>query len=654
MNKLIKHGFIISISCIVLISIIYAADKAQAVSTETLIKGDNSTAIYYLGNDSRRYVFPNETVFFSWYQNFDSVEQIKQTQLSDYPLGGNITVRPGTNLVKITTSPSVYVVEPGGVLKKIRNEAQAQTLFGADWSRRVIDVSDALFSNYTVSGELSEGSIPAGSLVRSSSSSAIYYYDGLVYRHISDMTALRANRFDLKYTLALSVNANSFGQNINGREPALLAQIQQLNPGAQQNITEPQLITAGHLSERLVHAQSFVIPSNTVNGDTVGQLTTFWKELEKRSLIYTIINDAGVFAINNNGLISVKNASKISGDSITIRIKATDSTMNLSQEADMRIRIVSTANTKFIDPSAKANGDGTRANPYNTWAGVNISSNKNYLQRRGTEISLSSRINIGGNSSVIIGAYGAGPARPKVNIYNLVGGSNAAVSMTGDNNTVRDLDIDAKLSITGIYSGGGDNNTVDSVRIQNSAWGLRTMNAATGFRILNSEIAYTGDDGHYSQNHDNMEIAHNYIHHVNQSWNENSYWYNGKNEPESPGDGIQLNGSILKFNIHHNIIDRTHTGNKFCVIISPRDNSNSQGLLEYNHCTLRPSGRESGFYIAGNVTGAKIRYNTLVNQMGIYSHSRDLVISNNTFVNARLYSQYQDNKFIFDNEFINN
>lgn len=629
-------------------------NNTQAANPETLIKGDSSATVYYLGSDFKRYVFPNESVFFSWYQNFDSVEQIQQTQLSQYPLGGNITVRPGTRLVKIQSEPAVYAVEPGGVLKKIRNEAQAQTLFGAEWPKRIVDVSDALFSNYTISGELAEGSIPSGSLVRNSKSSAIYYYDGLTYRHINDMTALRANRFNLQYILAVSVNPNSFGQNINGRDSALLAQIQYLNPGADQTITDPQLINAGNISERLIHAQSFVIPSNAVNGDTVGQLTTFWKELEKRSITYNIINDAGVFAVNNNGLISIKDASKITGDSITTRIKATDSIVNLSQEADMHINIISTANTKFIDPSAPINGDGTRARPYNTWAGVNISSNHNYLQRRGTEISLSSRINIGGSNNVIIGAYGAGPARPKVLIHNLVGGSNAAVSMTGDNNTVRDLDIDAKLSITGVYSGGGDNNTVDSVRIQNSEWGLRTMNEATGFRFLNSEIGYTGDDGHYSQNHDNMEIAHNYYHHINQKWNEHSYWYKGKSEKDSPGDGIQLNGSILKFNIHHNIIDRTDTGNKFCVIIAPRDNSNSQGLLEYNHCTLRPDGRESGFYIAGNVVGAKIRYNTFVNLMGIYSHSRDLIISNNTFVNARLYSQYQDDKLIFDNVFINN
>jgi len=109
----------------------------------------------------------------------------------------------------------------------------------------------------------------------------------------------------------------------------------------------------------------------------------------------------------------------------------------------------------------------------------------------------------------------------------------------------------------------------------------------------------------------------------------------------------------LGFNIHHNIIDRTDTGNKFCVIIAPNTSNNSRGLLEYNHCTLRPGGKESGFYIAGNVVGAKIRHNTFVNLVGIYSHSRDMVISNNTFVNSRLVSQYEDDKLIFDNQFIN-
>ncbi|PKM87530.1 hypothetical protein CVU83_02940, partial [Candidatus Falkowbacteria bacterium HGW-Falkowbacteria-2] len=132
MEIVFKRRFSITLSLLILFSLVYSSNKAQAVSAETLIKSDNNPAVYYLGSDLKRYVFPNETVFFSWYQNFEGVEVIKQSELSKYPLGGNITIRPGTYLAKITTDPAVYVIEPGGVLKKIRNEAQARTLYGND------------------------------------------------------------------------------------------------------------------------------------------------------------------------------------------------------------------------------------------------------------------------------------------------------------------------------------------------------------------------------------------------------------------------------------------------------------------------------------------------------------------------------------------
>src|SRR3989339_1345558 len=96
-----------------------------AAQAGDLIKMDGLSSVYYLGADGKRYVFPNEATYFSWYSDFSGVVTISASELQSYPIGGNVTMRPGTELVKITTDPSVYAVEPNGVLRKIQSEAQA-------------------------------------------------------------------------------------------------------------------------------------------------------------------------------------------------------------------------------------------------------------------------------------------------------------------------------------------------------------------------------------------------------------------------------------------------------------------------------------------------------------------------------------------------
>ena len=165
--------------------------KASA-STGDLIKMAGNASVYYLGADGKRYVFPNSTTYFSWYTDFSGVITIPAAELQSYPLGGNVTMRPGTKLVKITTDPSVYAVEPNGTLRKIQSEAQAAALYGTNWNKRVVDVPDAFFTNYTVSSALPVGNIPAGSLVQGTGSANVYYYDGTNYRLIANDAAMSA------------------------------------------------------------------------------------------------------------------------------------------------------------------------------------------------------------------------------------------------------------------------------------------------------------------------------------------------------------------------------------------------------------------------------------------------------------------------------
>ncbi|MCE9586550.1 thrombospondin type 3 repeat-containing protein [Candidatus Uhrbacteria bacterium] len=111
-------------------------------------------ALYWLGADGRRYVFPNEATYRSWYPvNADCpvIRQISEADMRDIPIGGNVTMRPGVHLLKITTDPALYAVSRGGVLHRLDSEATAEALYGLGWWREhTVDVPDVFFVNYTI------------------------------------------------------------------------------------------------------------------------------------------------------------------------------------------------------------------------------------------------------------------------------------------------------------------------------------------------------------------------------------------------------------------------------------------------------------------------------------------------------------------------
>lgn len=178
MQKLRKF-LVLSVMALTVLSmsmVVAPVSQAADASAGDLIKMDGLSSVYYLGSDGKRYPFPNEKTYFSWYSDWSGVKTISQSELESYPLASkNVVVRAGTYLVKITTDPTVYAVEPNGVLRSIVSEENAINLWGADWAKRVIDIPDSFFTNYTVSDPLNVGEYPAGSLVKMADSADVYY-----------------------------------------------------------------------------------------------------------------------------------------------------------------------------------------------------------------------------------------------------------------------------------------------------------------------------------------------------------------------------------------------------------------------------------------------------------------------------------------------
>jgi plastocyanin/FlaG/FlaF family flagellin (archaellin) len=119
-----------------------------------LIRGESFTAVYYYAEDGFRYVFPNDKTYFTWYDNFDDVQWLEDSDMSDIQIGGNVTYKPGVKMIKITSDPRVYVVAAGGEIRAIPSEDVATDLYGSSWNTMIDDVPDGFFPNYTLGSEL--------------------------------------------------------------------------------------------------------------------------------------------------------------------------------------------------------------------------------------------------------------------------------------------------------------------------------------------------------------------------------------------------------------------------------------------------------------------------------------------------------------------
>jgi len=109
----------------------------------------SDTAVYYYASDGRRYVFPNEKVYYTWYSDFSKVKVLSLKQMSLIPIGGNVTYKAGSKLVKFQTDVKTYLPTKGGVLRWVKTEAIARGLFGNTWNTQVDDISEAFYANYT-------------------------------------------------------------------------------------------------------------------------------------------------------------------------------------------------------------------------------------------------------------------------------------------------------------------------------------------------------------------------------------------------------------------------------------------------------------------------------------------------------------------------
>lgn len=112
------------------------------------------SAVYYYGKDCKRHAFPNDKVYFTWYADFSKVVVVSAQTLASMQLGTNVTYRPGVKMVKFLSVPTVYAVGHKGTLRWVKTEAAATSLYGTTWNKKIDDISDAFFVNYTFGADV--------------------------------------------------------------------------------------------------------------------------------------------------------------------------------------------------------------------------------------------------------------------------------------------------------------------------------------------------------------------------------------------------------------------------------------------------------------------------------------------------------------------
>ncbi len=379
-------------------------------------------------------------------------------------------------------------------------------------------------------------------------------------------------------------------------------------------------------------SQDLVIAEVASAGDTVGYAKTSPAvTLTAPTFEITGGDDTARFVMEaTTGLITVAEGASFDAATeatIPLTVRVGEPALG-SNTAVVTVHVLAADTTVFIDPdnSADTAQDGSIDHPYDSFTDVSITSGYAYLLKRGTQTQFDGALEIG-VSDLLIGAYGTGE-RP---YFEASSNSHAIYNWSGPQNvTVRDLEIRSDGDSCVRFGGAsGANETIDNVVCHGPGWGIRAF-AVTGLTIVYSEIYDIRDDGIFTAENTEVEIAFNDIHDVNQNWVE-PY----TPETQAAGDAIQFVDNN-QWHVHHNRLDRTNSGNKFCFIATNPSYPSpavDEGVFEHNLLMGPKTTGDGGasIYFGSNAANLIVRCNTILapSPGAIWSHSENLVFHGN-------------------------
>ncbi|MBU1202774.1 hypothetical protein KKH39_01895 [Patescibacteria group bacterium] len=197
-NKL-SFIFLIFLFLLPLYSNAQEEELAYPAGTLLALDGVENSAVYLVGSDNKKYVFPDSKTYFTWYQNFDDVIKVNTQDLDFYQDGGVMPYRAGSRLVTHQNTAKIYAVEPKGVLRWIADTQTAENLFGMDWSKQIQDIIPGYFSSSYIKGEDLSDTLPTGTLVQEGNTSNYYYIENGQKRKFLDTSTFIKNNFDFDF-----------------------------------------------------------------------------------------------------------------------------------------------------------------------------------------------------------------------------------------------------------------------------------------------------------------------------------------------------------------------------------------------------------------------------------------------------------------------
>ena len=204
-------------NCETFISPITAKECTEVIEEDSsFLASVGGSAVYYISSNEKKYVFPDQKTYMTWYSNFNNIITLSIAQLDQYPDGGAVTYRPGTKLITHPNTARIYAVSPGGILHWIPNEATAVNLYGSQWYTRVQDVIPGFFSaSYTIGDSLSD-KLPDGAIVYYKSSR--YLVHSGQRRRFTTNNAFLINNFSDFYLISTDLNNYPEGSPVTGEE----------------------------------------------------------------------------------------------------------------------------------------------------------------------------------------------------------------------------------------------------------------------------------------------------------------------------------------------------------------------------------------------------------------------------------------------------
>lgn len=234
------------------------AQTCPTLSEGDLYKTPTESTVFFVGEDRQFSYLPNAETYFTWWRDFSPVQVVPtdcNVSLQQATPPG-INFRPGSRLVKITTNPRVYAIEPGNIRRWIANPEVAAALYGENWAQLVRDVHVHHWPNLTEGPAITTAIPHTGQLARRGNESQVYVARGGSWHRVTgnlpsfvsaDVRRLDTDAFDRLPVSEDSVTAASILDNpANGgiadgdpeppddgdvvQDPAVLARLSQDNP----------------------------------------------------------------------------------------------------------------------------------------------------------------------------------------------------------------------------------------------------------------------------------------------------------------------------------------------------------------------------------------------------------------------------------------